>query len=172
MRFSLHLYTQRYRRASVSCMFCLALGCERCIEQLQPVVKASYTDDAAASSWRHDFAVCKQGLSGQPSGCMQGASALKLYTQIGALGFAVVMGARRAAELRPFAGRRTLFVTDTMLQLVAGAMVLRYAVDQNELAGLGDGIALLICAGIGSSEPRQPFPLWCVTAISGYFDFL
>ncbi|CAK0739959.1 hypothetical protein CVIRNUC_001213 [Coccomyxa viridis] len=80
----------------------------------------------------------------------EGASALKLYTQVGALGFAVVLGARRAAELRPYAGRRALFVTDTMLQLVAGAMVLRYAVDQNERAGLGDGIALLICAGIGS----------------------
>ena len=89
---------------------------------------------------------------------MQGASALKLYTQIGALCFAFVLGVRRALELRPFAGSQPLFVTGTMLQLVAGAMVLRYAVDQNELAGLGDGIALLICAGIGSSALRHSFP--------------
>lgn len=126
---------------------------------LQLIVKASHTDDAASSSWRCGFAVRGQGLREQSCGCMQGASALKLYTQVGALGFAVVLGARRAAELRPYAGRRALFVTDTMLQLVAGAMVLRYAVDQNERAGLGDGIALLICAGIGSREPLHPPPL-------------
>ena len=129
-------------------------GSWHCIEQLQLIVKVSHTDDAAAFSWRRDLAVC-----GQPSRRMQGASALKLYTQIGALGFAFLLGARRAVELRPFAGRRALFMTDTMLQLVAGAMVLRYAVDQNELAGLGDGIALLICAGIGSSTPQHPSPL-------------
>ena len=143
----------------MSCIFCLVLGCGRCTKQLQLIMKASYMGDAAAFIWRGDLVVCGQGLCGQSSGCMQGASALKLYTQIGALLFAFMLGARRAVELRPFAGRRALFMTDTMLQLVAGAMVLRYAVDQNELAGLGDGIALLICAGIGSSELHPPSPL-------------
>ena len=90
---------------------------------------------------------------------MQGVSALKLYTQVGALGFAFLLGGRRAVELRPYAGAQPLFVTGAMLTLVAGAMLLRYAVDQNELAGLGDGVALLICAGIGSSEPRHSTPL-------------
>lgn len=89
---------------------------------------------------------------------MQGVSALKVYTQIGALIFAFLAGAQRAIELQPWAGSRPLFVTATTLELVAGAMVLRWAVDQNELAGLGDGVTLLICAGFGSSELRHPLP--------------
>lgn len=77
---------------------------------------------------------------------------LKVYTQIGAVAFAVILGARRAVELQGFAGGQAGFVTGTMLQLVAGASLLRFAVDQNEAQGLGDGISMLICAGIGASE--------------------
>ena len=82
---------------------------------------------------------------------------LKVYTQIGAVAYAVILGAKRAIELRAFAGRQVGFVTTTMLHLVAGASLLRFAVDQNEAQGLGDGISLLICAGIGASEcPALP----------------
>ena len=88
----------------------------------------------------------------------QGISALKVYTQIGALICAFVCGARRAVQLQPFAGSSPLFVTATTLELVAGAMVLRFAVDHNEVAGLGEGVALLICAGFGSSALRHPLP--------------
>ncbi|CAL5223721.1 g6276 [Coccomyxa viridis] len=80
----------------------------------------------------------------------EGASMLKVYTQIGAVAYAVILGAKRAIELRAFAGRQVGFVTTTMLHLVAGASLLRFAVDQNEAQGLGDGISLLICAGIGA----------------------
>ena len=81
---------------------------------------------------------------------------LKVYTQIGAVAYAVILGAKRAIELRGFAKGQAGFVTGTMLQLVAGASLLRFAVDQNDAHGLGDGIALLICAGIGASErPAQ-----------------
>ncbi len=84
--------------------------------------------------------------------CMQGASMIKLYTQIGAVVYAVILGAKRAIELRGFAAHQAGFVTSTMLQLVAGASLLRFAMDQNEAQGLGDGVSLLIGAGIGASK--------------------
>lgn len=87
----------------------------------------------------------------------QGMSMLKLYTQTGALFFAVILGAKRAIELAPFAASGDGFITGAMCQLVAGASLLRFAVDQNEHQGLGDGISLLICAGIGS-RARPPLP--------------
>ena len=77
---------------------------------------------------------------------------LKVYTQIGAVAFAVVLGAKRAIQLQGFAADQAGFVTSTMLQLVAGASLLRFAMDQNEAQGLGDGISMLISAGIGASE--------------------
>lgn len=77
---------------------------------------------------------------------------IKVYTQIGALFFAIILGATRAIQLRAFARNQAGFVTGTMLHLVAGACLLRYAIEQNEHVGLGDGISLLICAGISSSE--------------------
>lgn len=77
---------------------------------------------------------------------------MKVYTQIGAVAYAVILGAKRAIELRGFARGQAGFVTGTMLQLVAGASLLRYSVDQNDAQGLGEGISMLICAGIAASE--------------------
>lgn len=100
-----------------------------------------------------------------------------MYTQIGSLLFAVVLGAKRAFELRPHATATSGFLTNTMVcaleilvvhgnetlnrgrnrffcavqvTLVAGAMLLRFVCDQNEDYGLGDGISLLICAGMAA----------------------
>ena len=82
---------------------------------------------------------------------------MKVYTQLVALAFAVITGAKRAIELQPYAGRHPCFVTDTMLNLVAGACVLRFAVDENEDKGIGEGMSMIICAGIGTSErPAKP----------------
>ncbi len=78
---------------------------------------------------------------------------IKVWTQTLAFAFAVVQGAHRAVELRHFALRQTRFVmTETIAHLIAGAMLLRWTVDQNEAYGLGDGISLLICAGIAARE--------------------
>ena len=101
--------------------------------------------------------------------CLQGMSMLKVYTQIGAVAFAVILGAKRAIELRGYAAGQAGFVTGTMLQLVAGASLLRFAVDKNEVHGLGDGIALLICAGIGASEcPAQLLVVASLPVLSAY----
>ena len=96
---------------------------------------------------------------------MQGASMIKVWTQTLAVAFAVVQGANRAIELRHFALRQAgSVVTETMMHLVAGAMLLRWAVDQNSAHGMGDGISLLICAGIAAREccsvPHLPACLW------------
>ena len=80
----------------------------------------------------------------------QGAAVIKMYTQIGSLLFAIVLGAKRAVELRPHATVASGFLTQTMVTLVAGAMLLRFVCDQNEDHGLGDGISLLICAGMAA----------------------
>lgn len=78
---------------------------------------------------------------------------IKVWTQTLAVAFAIVQGASRAIELRHCALREArTFVTETMVHLVAGAMLLHWAVDQNEAHGLGDGISLLICAGIAARE--------------------
>ena len=100
---------------------------------------------------------------------------IKVYTQIGAVAYAIILGAKRAIELRAFAGRQAGFVTETMLQLVAGASLLRFAVDQNEAQGLGDGISLLICAGIGASKcfaqpDRTVTPLSCLMHCRSLFS--
>lgn len=81
---------------------------------------------------------------------MQGAAVIKMYTQVGSLLFAIVLGAKRAVELRPHAIVARGFLTHTMVTLVAGAMLLRFVCDQNEDHGLGDGISLLICAGMAA----------------------
>lgn len=83
----------------------------------------------------------------------QGQAVIKMYTQLGSLVFAVVLGAKRAVELAPGQAARG-FVTRTMLTLVAGAMLLRFVADQNQDYGLGDGIALIICAGMASGALR------------------
>lgn len=85
--------------------------------------------------------------------CSQGGAVIKMYTQIGSLLFAVVLGAKRAVELRPHATIASGFLTNTMVTLVAGAMLLRFVCDQNEDYGLGDGISLLICAGMAAGAP-------------------
>lgn len=79
----------------------------------------------------------------------QGQAVIKMYTQLGSLAFAVVLGAKRAVELAPVEVAKG-FVTRTMLTLVAGAMLLRFVADQNQDYGLGDGIALIICGGMAS----------------------
>lgn len=73
-----------------------------------------------------------------------------MYTQIGSLLFAIVLGTKRAVELRPHATAASGFLTHTMAILVAGAMLLRFICDQNEDFGLGDGISLLICSSMAS----------------------
>ena len=75
---------------------------------------------------------------------------IKMYTQVGSLLFAIFLGAKRAVELRPHAIVARGFLTHTMVTLVAGAMLLRFVCDQNEDHGLGDGISLLICAGMAA----------------------
>ena len=98
----------------------------------------------------------------------QGHAVIKMYTQLGSLVFAVVLGAKRAVELAPVQAARG-FVTRTMLTLVAGAMLLRFVADQNQDYGLGDGIALIICAGMASGalgpagvRPQGPFRLCAI----------
>ena len=90
---------------------------------------------------------------------------IKVWTQTLAVAFAVVQGANRAIELRHFALKQAgSVVTETMMHLVAGAMLLRWAVDQNSAHGMGDGISLLICAGIAAREccsvSHLPACLW------------
>lgn len=82
--------------------------------------------------------------------CLQGHAVIKMYTQIGSLAFAALLGAKRAVELLPQAAAPKGFITQTMLTLVAGAMLTRFVADQNQDYGLGDGIALLICSGMAS----------------------
>ncbi|CAL8463377.1 g2911 [Coccomyxa elongata] len=107
----------------------------------------------------------------------EGGAVIKMYTQIGSLLFAVVLGAKRAFELRPHATVASGFLTNTMVTLVAGAMLLRFVCDQNEDYGLGDGISLLICAGMAAgyaAKLRQlpgllaaaAVPAWKVAAAS------
>ena len=83
----------------------------------------------------------------------QGQAVIKMYTQIGSLAFAVLLGAKRGVELLPQAAQQRGFITGTMLTLVAGAMLMRFVADQNQDYGLGDGIALLICSGMASGAP-------------------
>ena len=73
-----------------------------------------------------------------------------MYLQLGSLFFAVILGAKRAVELRRFALSQKGFVTGTMLSLAAGAVLIRFISDQNEEHGLGDGISLLICANFAA----------------------
>ena len=63
----------------------------------------------------------------------QGHAVYKMYIQIGSLAFAALLGAKRAVELHPHALVVSGFLTQTMLTLVAGAMLLRFVADQNQV---------------------------------------